>query len=154
LLIKKNNNKEDMLKQINEDKKLSLKLFDQINMLDPIEQTPVYLSELGVNSALHSLRQIMAEEEAAALKQERIKKPSNASRNIANINSESDIQHSSNRVNGMVKRNLTTSNIPDINLETFNTQDMASLLKLNYLYDKYSKFVDKKMIDLLFESNK
>jgi hypothetical protein len=142
---------------------LSLKLFDQINMRDPIEQTPVYLSELGVNSALHSLRQIMAEEEAAAmLKQERQKKASNTNhnRNITNIHSESDItiQHSNRRnvvVNdNTVKRNLTTSSISDMNIEIINKQNLASLLKLNYLYDKYDKFVDKKMIDQLFEENK
>lgn len=62
--------------QIERDEKLSKELFDEINMRDPIADQPAFLSDKGINSAQSSLRQIMAEEMAEQLKQERMpKKP-------------------------------------------------------------------------------
>lgn len=43
-------------------------------MRDPVEQQPVFLSDKGINVAQSSLRQIMAEEMAEQIKQERMPK--------------------------------------------------------------------------------
>jgi hypothetical protein len=44
------------MRQIQNDEKLSFQLFDETNMTDPIEKTPVYFSDNGVNTATCSLR--------------------------------------------------------------------------------------------------
>ena len=60
--------------QIENDENLCIELFESINMRNPIEQGPHFYSEAGVNPAKISLRQIMAEEMAEQIKQNRFKK--------------------------------------------------------------------------------
>ena len=65
--------------QIARDEMLSIQLFDEINLRDPLNNQPAYLYEKDVNSAKKSLRQIMAEQmaEEALEKSGVSRKPSN-----------------------------------------------------------------------------
>ncbi len=55
---------EKKMAQIEMDAQFALEIFEQENIRDPIDGTPLYLSDYGINSATVSLRQIMAEQAA------------------------------------------------------------------------------------------
>ena len=111
-------------------------------MRNPIEQVPVYFSEQGVNTAATSLRQIMAEEMAEQIIQEKSNKKSNTTSftSINNINFSLGAS-----VPSEISKKFETSN---------SSQDMASLVKIQHLYEKYENLVDKKMIDQIFRNHK
>jgi hypothetical protein len=118
-------------KQIQSDEKLSRQLFDEMNMRDPIEKIPVYISEKSNYQA--SMRQIMAEQEF----EEKLEKNGSSffNRNNNNNNNNLPIQLQMN---------------PIIN----DGKNMANILKAKRLHEKYDKLVDTQMVDKLFKDVK
>ena len=115
--------------QLENDKKLGIELFEEINFRDPIDKTPVYFSEKGLNSAEISLRQIMAEEELMQ---------KNQSTNKLNGTSSSHFYSSPNLLSH-------TNKIP-------KEKHYANLVKLDILFRKYENIVDKKAIEQVFKN--
>lgn len=127
--------------QIENDKKFSLELFDQINMRDPIDKVPVFLSEKGVNSAELSLRQIMAEELAEQQKKDKLGKQNTNGREAK---FQFNVDFFSKRAN--MQNSLT---------KTHNQSEyIANRIKLKYLYETYENLVDKKMLEEIFKQKK
>ncbi len=113
-------------KQIESDEKLSRQLFDEMNMRDPIEKIPVYISEKSNNYT--SMRQIMAEQEF----EEKLEKNGSS---FFNRNNNSPVQ-------------LSTA--PSVN----DGKNMANIIKAKRLHEKYGKLVDTQMVDKLFKDVK
>ncbi len=115
-------------KQIESDEKLSRQLFDEMNMRDPIEKIPVYITDKSNNQT--SMRQIMAEQEF----EEKLEKNGSSFFNRNNINNSS----------------VQLPAIPTIN----DGKNMANILKTKRLHEKYGKLVDTQMVDKLFKDVK
>ena len=109
-----------------EDEKLSIQLFDELNMRDPLKNQPAFLYENGINAADLSLRQIMAEQAAEETKY-KLKK--------------------SNTINFLPQQPIQAKKIN-------STNDISSKLKLDLWYQKYGEIVDKKRIEEIYIEQK
>lgn len=112
--------------------------------MDPVENTPVVLSDKGLNFSEISLRQIMAEEELALelQKNQASKKLGNS---ICEINNGTFINH-----HFYSSPNLCMNPSNRIPKE----KHYANLVKLDILFRKYEKIVDKKAIEQVFKEKK
>lgn len=128
-------------KQIESDEKLSRQLFDEMNMRDPIEKIPVYISDKNGNNQA-SMRQIMAEQEF----EEKFEKNNGSSFFNRNSNSNSNNNNNYNIHNTEIQSKVITS----IN----DGKNMANILKAKRLHEKYDKLVDTQMVDKLFKDVK
>ncbi|RNA17520.1 NEDD4-binding 2-like 1 [Brachionus plicatilis] len=133
--------------QIENDEKIGFELFDSINIRDPIEKVPVFLSEKGVNSAKMSLRQIMAEEMAEQKLKEQFL-------NSINKKSENDLTF----FERLSLRNIMTKSSNQMCEAQASNNDqseyIANKIKLTQLFEMYSNLVDKKIIEETFKAKK
>ncbi len=129
--------------QIIMDQKLSYQLFEESNLRDPISQVPVFLSDNGMNPALNSMRQIMAEQMAEENQRERFKKQ----RNTKPKNSASCDQMSMPKKTETISTGLYSTTKDE-------SKHMANVVKLRHLYEKYENLVDRQMLEKILKDFK
>lgn len=123
----------DELEQMVKDEQLSQELFNELNVRDPLDNTPIYL---GTNATQTNLRQIMAEQMREQYSQR---------------------DKSKMGAYGVDSSLLgATSRPPDVptNTKMKNVESLANMIKLKQMQEKYLNVVDSKTIEEILESKK
>ncbi len=138
--------------QIENDEKFSLELFASMSMDNPIEQSSMFLTNLGIkNTAQNSLRQIMAEEEYAEKfkqGQDRLKKPliSKQFNKVLLANKSNEKQPRNIKLKRSVSNNELNGTNQKIDYYNFLTNDFST--EYEDELDKEYRYLAKKYFNL------
>jgi hypothetical protein len=131
----------EKLEQIERDKLLSLRLFDEINMRNPAnnQSTAFPLAEKGGCGV--SLKQIMVEQMCEEYQRDRSKKPT-LTQVIADGQPPAEVC------------NFVSPHDSLFNKQSKSENSLANMIKLKQMQEKYEKVVDSKMIEEVLENKK